>query len=269
MSSAPAPVGDIYLFDGNLQPCRQLTHDGQSVQPTFSPDGRRIAFISGRGYGYDADFGLNDFQSAYVMSADGSGQRRLSTSSATGPIAWSPDGRRIAFVSDQSEVSIINIVTRTSTQMPLAPHCTIVQWIDAGHLALQCNITPVGFAIDSADLRSGHRRTLMTLPPGTSFLSMRYVAVLPAHSRAKTLVVRDLRTRLAHVVRGSEVPHDAASFSTILFTTANGHIFWERHVYLGSYDVYESDLAGGPSRLIGREHGRGFGPLNDNPTRQP
>ena len=56
--------------------------------PVWSPDGRRIAFLSRRDGGKEV----------YVMSADGSGQRRL-TRDASVPAApaWSPDGRKIAF----------------------------------------------------------------------------------------------------------------------------------------------------------------------------
>jgi Tol biopolymer transport system component len=56
--------------------------------PTWSPDGRRLAFASDR----DGHGGI------YVMRADGTGTRRLSVSSSgdTAP-SWSPDGRLIAF----------------------------------------------------------------------------------------------------------------------------------------------------------------------------
>jgi dipeptidyl aminopeptidase/acylaminoacyl peptidase len=66
-----------------------LTNDA----PTWSPDGRRIAFTTfrhGRG-------------EIYVMNADGSRQRRLTRSPAHDDHAdWSPDGRRIAFTSFRS-----------------------------------------------------------------------------------------------------------------------------------------------------------------------
>ena len=68
--------------------------------PAWSPDGRRIAFLSRR----DGDFDV------YVMNADGSGQRRLTRgarlgTTACGPLcgtptsAWSPDGRKVVFQS--------------------------------------------------------------------------------------------------------------------------------------------------------------------------
>lgn len=72
----------------------QLTHDQvDDEDPVWSPDGDRIAFISG---GHPT-----------VMNADGSGELPLSTTLTTGPgntqtqdlITWSPDGTEVAFVS--------------------------------------------------------------------------------------------------------------------------------------------------------------------------
>ena len=55
--------------------------------PSWSPDGKKIAFVRG---------GLR------VMNADGSGERELTHNTAVSPVfapAWAPDGRKIAFVS--------------------------------------------------------------------------------------------------------------------------------------------------------------------------
>jgi Tol biopolymer transport system component len=62
----------------------------QSEEPAWSPDGRKIAFVSDRAGNAEI----------YVMNADGSEQRRLTRNAAPdfGP-AWSPDGRKIAFQS--------------------------------------------------------------------------------------------------------------------------------------------------------------------------
>jgi len=67
---------------------------GEDIQPSWSPDGKWIAFISTRD-------GNNEL---YVMSADGSGIRRLTRSpeNESHP-AWTPDSRRIVFASNNEK----------------------------------------------------------------------------------------------------------------------------------------------------------------------
>jgi TolB protein len=63
-------------------------------EPAWSPDGRRLAFVSRRHqlYGSPGDLAV------YVMNADGSGLARLTNSPAPDEWpAWSPDGTKIAF----------------------------------------------------------------------------------------------------------------------------------------------------------------------------
>ena len=71
---------------------RQLTYSEKAESsPTFSPDGRSIAFVSTR----SGDANL------YLMPADG-GEARPLTKLSTGiadPV-WSPDGKWIAFATD-------------------------------------------------------------------------------------------------------------------------------------------------------------------------
>src|SRR5919198_164069 len=58
------------------------------TEPAWSPDGRRIAFVSRR----------DGRSHIYVMRPNGTGVRRLTDSAADDESpTWSPDGRRIAF----------------------------------------------------------------------------------------------------------------------------------------------------------------------------
>ena len=63
---------------------------GDVQTPAWSPDGRKLAFVSGR----DGNAEI------YVMNADGSEQENLTRQPANDSHpSWSPDGRKIAFVS--------------------------------------------------------------------------------------------------------------------------------------------------------------------------
>ena len=84
---------EIYVMNADGSRKRNLTRDRASDDlPTWSPDGRRIAFLHGRGRGRGQ---------LYVVNADGSGLRNLGR--IAGPalfasqLVWSPDGRTIYF----------------------------------------------------------------------------------------------------------------------------------------------------------------------------
>jgi TolB protein len=63
------------------------------LEPSWSPDGKRIAFTRQTGAGFDV----------YVMNADGTGQRNLTRSPADeSDPAWSPSGNQIAYGRDSS-----------------------------------------------------------------------------------------------------------------------------------------------------------------------
>jgi TolB protein len=87
-ASARSGSLDVYVMDADGSDTRRLTTTrGNQSQPSWSPDGSRIAYQSDQ----DADH-------IYLMSADGTGAHRVTNDPApeTEP-AWSPDGRWIAY----------------------------------------------------------------------------------------------------------------------------------------------------------------------------
>jgi len=91
---------EVYVMNSDGSGQTRLTNEPRSdVEPAFSPDGTRIAFVSQRNGG-----GL------HVMDADGSGPIRLTSDLEGGSKpAFSPDGAEIAFVGIQTGFDIFTM----------------------------------------------------------------------------------------------------------------------------------------------------------------
>ena len=107
-SGARGGISDLYLADVETGAIRQLTNDRYGdLQPTFSPDGRTIAFATDRAEGTSFDrltFGslqlaILDVESGAVTVLNGFARGKHINPQ------FSPDGRNLFFVSDQDGVS--------------------------------------------------------------------------------------------------------------------------------------------------------------------
>lgn len=143
---------EIYIADYDGGRVTQVTKHGSiSIRPKFSPDGRKIAYLSYKDrypwiYIYDRETGASRVLSKrvglnhapawspdgrqvalvlskdgnteiYVKNADGTGEHRLTRDRAsdTSPV-YSPNGRKIAFVSDRAGRPQIYVMNADGTQ---------------------------------------------------------------------------------------------------------------------------------------------------------
>jgi len=127
---------DIYSYNLASDCCLQRLTVGKfsdNLSPTFSPDGRRIMFVSNRP-------GLPQI---YVMAADGTGQELFApfdygvTGSSNAP-EWSPDGLSIAFhreVALVPQVFVMEVASRRVRQLTSAGRNEDPTWApDGRHL---------------------------------------------------------------------------------------------------------------------------------------
>ena len=90
------PTSEIYVMDADGKNQLKLTENpGNDRYPSWSPDSKRITFVSERDNGEK-----HPHREIYVMDADGKNQQRLTNNHDNDQYpSWSPNGKQIVFAS--------------------------------------------------------------------------------------------------------------------------------------------------------------------------
>lgn len=100
------PSGEIYVANADGTGVTRITFSpGYDLQPRFSKDGKRIVFTTSRFAADPASPAFAEFE-IMTMNVDGTGVTRL-TSDGAGDLDpdWSPDGKKIVFMSNRADPS--------------------------------------------------------------------------------------------------------------------------------------------------------------------
>jgi dipeptidyl aminopeptidase/acylaminoacyl peptidase len=214
--------------DGSGEP-RQITDgDWDDSDPAWSPDGSRLAFVSGR----ERDRDLTMLSDVWVVPARGGRARRLTQHRGeAGAPAWSPDGSRIAYLGHTqgwrygTTTQLLVVPATGGPSRPLEPHFAE----EVGNIALSDGRDPFSAQPPRWDT---HGRAAMAL----------------TSRGGRVHIVRVTDSGVHSVVGGDR---EVASFSvsadglTIAFTASDP---------LRPYEVYAAAADGGGERRLSHEN---------------
>jgi TolB protein len=152
MSMAENGNSDIYVMDLSSRRPQRITTDGSiDTAPSYSPDGRKIAFESDRG----------GSQQIYTMNADGSGVQRITFGQGryANPV-WSPRGDLIAFTriaQGKFYIGVIRPDGKGERLITTAYHVEGPSWSPNGRVLTYFKENPVGNG------RSGRQAKVYTI----------------------------------------------------------------------------------------------------------
>ena len=118
----------IYVMKSDGTEQKRLTPiENNDGFPSWSPDGKQIAFCSNR----------NGNMDIFAMNADGSDVRRLTTNEANDSVpTWSPGGKQIAFTSFRESGTAFTVNADGTQESSLAVRGRPLAWSPDGHSLL-------------------------------------------------------------------------------------------------------------------------------------
>ncbi|MFQ5689176.1 MAG: hypothetical protein ACE5HQ_02745 [Gemmatimonadota bacterium] len=201
-SASVGGVLDLFVLDLDTEQLRRLTDDPYAdFQPSWSPDGKTLAFVTDR---FDASLSTLKFGPYKLASVDlGSGRITRLPSFDDGRNIdphFSPDGRSLYFVSDHAGISnlyrldlasgeryqVTNLWTGVSGLTDLSPSLSIAA--ETGDVAFSANRGgPFSFEIYVIDAA---KKDVLTGRPAPQDLANIDPAVIPPRERASLEIVR-------------------------------------------------------------------------------
>ncbi|HEY0789119.1 MAG TPA: PDZ domain-containing protein, partial [Thermoanaerobaculia bacterium] len=116
--------GDVFTAPAKEGEIRNLTQTPgvREMDPSWSPDGRTIAYLSDRTGEYEI----------WVRPADGTGAERQVTSGGTiwrFPPVWSPDSRKLAFGDKNAELNVVDVDSGKITRVDRGRYNNITEYV--------------------------------------------------------------------------------------------------------------------------------------------